>query len=804
MSRISILLFAQTPPPEHGQSRMVLHALRALEEDADGFDVHHVNARFSETIEDVGHGSAIKGIKVVGYLFQAACERLRFADPLLYYVPGPVKWSAVVRDWVALSVLRLLYPKVVLHWHAIGQGEWAHGSERLAIRGPAWLDRMARKISSAALDHPHASICVAETSNRDATATVSHAIFTVYNGIEDPCPDYESVIAPARRAAERRLRDASHPCFRILFLSHGTVEKGLLDAVEALKWLVQIAKPQWQFAITFAGGVSNPLKARFQRAVEELQNAWGDRLQVQLLGYVDGEDKRRCYADHDIFLAPSRWESFGLTVVEAMAYGMQIVAAASDGVKGVLPDDHSYLAPVNDPAALADRLHKCFCNLSEHTCEEERKLLRRRFLERYQIEHFARNLRSALADADRRSSPEAKATSKARMLPVAQEAAYAKRPSEEPKLNLQVYLADQNPGYDRSFGISRMSQSVIAAIHRHGGFNVEAVVSQTSQQAPTGVAKSLTLPWGTRRKSVRFITDHLHPMLQVHNGRPDVHYFPKGYLPLLSLLCRPSVVTIHDVIVQYDGDHYPKWRRRWEYGYWSKMLQHTLRSADRILTVSETSRQQILEFMLRHGIPSREIKVTYEPCAYEQLPQPVNPCKENYVLHLASVEPHKRTAHLIRWWREAESRIPELPPLHLIGSVPSEVLPLLSRSRKIVKRPFLDDAALQDAYRNAHALILPSEIEGFGLPALEAYYLGTPVCFVRGTSVEEILGVATSRGGFSLDDMDSLFSALDDVMRMDPEEVRQCGLKLRDAYACEKVAAKMAEVFREVAVGSHL
>ena len=137
--------------------------------------------------------------------------------------------------------------------------------------------------------------------------------------------------------------------------------------------------------------------------------------------------------------------------------------------------------------------------------------------------------------------------------------------------------------------------------------------------------------------------------------------------------------------------------------------------------------------------------------------------------------------------------------LHLIGSVPPRAAPLLASSRSIVEQPFLEDAALQAAYRGAIALILPSEIEGFGLPALEAYYLGTPVCFVKGTSVEEILGVATEKGGFSLDSSESLFSALDAVMQMTPEEIHSCGLKLRETYAAVNVAQKMMAAFRAMA-----
>jgi glycosyltransferase involved in cell wall biosynthesis len=284
-----------------------------------------------------------------------------------------------------------------------------------------------------------------------------------------------------------------------------------------------------------------------------------------------------------------------------------------------------------------------------------------------------------------------------------------------------------------------------------------------------------------------------------HDGQEaDVLYFPKGYLPYFSGTRTPSVVTIHDTIIQYDGDHYPEWRSAWAYRYWARMLKHTLREADRIMTVSQSAKRQIEAFMERHGIPAKEITVTYEPCFYESIPQPMGRTKENFVMHLASREPHKRTAHLIRWWLAAEARSEQLPTLHLIGSVPAEVMPLLANSKSIVRRPFLEEAALQDAYLKASALLLPSEIEGFGLPALEAYYLGTPVCFVEGTSVEEILSVATHKGGFNLQDPRSLFNALKEVMSMSPEEVRSCGHQLRQTYAADKIAQRMIEVFEGV------
>jgi len=424
-------------------------------------------------------------------------------------------------------------------------------------------------------------------------------------------------------------------------------------------------------------------------------------------------------------------------------------------------------------------------NISIHLNEGAgRKTLRGRVSERW--------VGQVRADSEKQQAasgkPQAKATSSTE----------SKIHNGNSTIAITAYLADQNPGHDRSFGISRMSHVVLEALQAGGQVSVQTIVSKTSQQAPVSVKAVRVLPWGTRGKWVRLMTDHFHPLLCRYHCAPDLHYFPKGYLPLLDGFCRPSVVTIHDTIIQYDADHYPQWRKAWEYFYWAMMLKHTLRNAGRIMTVSESSKQQIQGFMERHGIARKEIVVTYEPCLYERIAQPIEPPKSHYVMHLASCEPHKCTAHLVRWWHEQETNNANLPELHLIGSVPPEVLPFLASSQRILRRPFLEDAELQAAYLGARALILPSEIEGFGLPALEAYYLGTPVCFVRGTSVEEILGVATSKGGFCLADAASLFTALAEVVQMSSQEVRHCGLQLRATYAAERVAQKMLAVFLEV------
>jgi glycosyltransferase involved in cell wall biosynthesis len=498
---------------------------------------------------------------------------------------------------------------------------------------------------------------------------------------------------------------------------------------------------------------------------------------VEFSGQLTGDDKWQAYANSHVFFFPTHYasEATPIVIMEALGMGLPILTTAWAGIPAMLEGcKTAEVRPVRDPHAYAEAAELFHSRLPELNAQAvaSQEFYRSRFLPERFIDRVRQSFDAVNA---------------------------ASESFELSEICMQIYLADQNPGFDRSFGISRMTQMVMRALHHYCDVNILATTSKTSQRPELDNKEMIELPWGTRSKFMRFLTDHFHPLFGRGKKDIDVHFYPKGYLPFLSGMCRPSVVTVHDTIIQYDQDHYPKWRCRWEYAYWSLLLRHTLRKADRILTVSESSREQIRAFMARHKIPAREITVTYEPCAYENVAQPENPAKGDNVIHLASVEPHKRTAHLIRWWYEAEVNGKNLPSLHLIGSIPPEVLPILSKSKNIVKRPFLEDHALQEAYKSAKALILPSEIEGFGLPALEAYYLGTPVCFVKGTSVEEVLGVTTHRGGFSLESMDSMISALEDVISMTSDEVRTHGLKLRETYASEKVAARLMVIFQDLA-----
>lgn len=397
-----LVVFAHVPPPEHGQSRMVAELLAGMAEV--GQSPIHIDARFSDRLDGIGSVSAGKMVRLPCYLWQALRGRLFGGGRVLYYIPGPVKWSAVARDWVVLGVLRPFFPRLVLHWHAVGQGVWAWGHPGLRLPGPAVLDRLGRLASRLVLRHPDLSISVGEHSTADAEAIGSREAVVVPNGIDDPCPGYRREVLPWRREQGDVLQQDPGSPLRVLFLSHGTEQKGVLDALEAVGLLcdrLASAGSARPVRLTIAGSVSPAIDARFATARASVEAAARGRLEVGLPGYVTGPEKAGCWRDNHLLLFPSRWESFGLTVVEAMAWGLPVVAAASDGVRGVLGKDDPFLCPVGDVSSLASALVACEGRLSQGGMVAWSRRHRARFLRRFQLSRYQRLIRAALAGGRR-------------------------------------------------------------------------------------------------------------------------------------------------------------------------------------------------------------------------------------------------------------------------------------------------------------------------------------------------------------------------------------------------------------------
>ena len=77
---------------------------------------------------------------------------------------------------------------------------------------------------------------------------------------------------------------------------------------------------------------------------------------VQFLGEIPWGDVVRYYQALDLFVAPARWEGFGLTPLEAMACGVPVVATNVGAFESLLTAETGSLVPAGDALALTAAL----------------------------------------------------------------------------------------------------------------------------------------------------------------------------------------------------------------------------------------------------------------------------------------------------------------------------------------------------------------------------------------------------------------------------------------------------------------
>lgn len=148
--------------------------------------------------------------------------------------------------------------------------------------------------------------------------------------------------------AKARPRDPARP-HRVLFLGRFEARKGLDVLIDAWPRIVELSGATPPELVIAGGGELAPL-------AEAL--AARDPGRVSIVPSPSDDVARRLVAEADLMVAPAPWgESFGLVLIEAMAAGTAVVAAANPGYAGVLTGPgEAALVPPGDAGALARRV----------------------------------------------------------------------------------------------------------------------------------------------------------------------------------------------------------------------------------------------------------------------------------------------------------------------------------------------------------------------------------------------------------------------------------------------------------------
>lgn len=297
----------------------------------------------------------------------------------------------------------------------------------------------------------------------------------------------------------------------------------------------------------------------------------------------------------------------------------------------------------------------------------------------------------------------------------------------------------------------------------------------------------------------------------------DLLLFPTvySYVPVLSR--SKKVVMIHDVIAQT----YPRltlpnraaellWKAKVALGRWQ---------ADAIVTVSEYARRGIAE---QYKIPAERVFVVGEASdpIFRPLDQPLPTpplaglgigAEGRMVVYVGGFGPHKNLDTLVAVFGELAARR-EFADVRLImvgenqnetfhsslGALRGQVEQLGLASR-VLFTGYLADEDLVVLLNLATVLVLPSWMEGFGLPAIEAGACGCPVIATTASPIPELLG----DGGLYVDPArgNDLAVALTRVLESAPlrRQMREAGLAATGRLTWDAAARQMARILQAVA-----
>ncbi|MFN2399233.1 MAG: glycosyltransferase family 4 protein [Gemmatimonadaceae bacterium] len=332
------------------------------------------------------------------------------------------------------------------------------------------------------------------------------------------------------------------------------------------------------------------------------------------------------------------------------------------------------------------------------------------------------------------------------------------------------------------------------------------------------VPQSVSPTQAAAAQGYRSPRDMLRFSAAVQRERLDVFFFPSvyTYFPLIPGLA--AVVTVHDAIAErFPKLTLPSVRDRL---FWKVKVAMALFQARLVLTVSDFAARELNEVL---GVARKRIRVASEAPAAAYRPSDSEgeiaaaaarvglPAGARWFVYVGGFNPHKNVDVLVRAHAALVGKdSSKAPYLLLVGATNGDVffgdrLRIQSSIDSAQTSPFirwtgfLPDEELRHLLTGAVALVLPSESEGFGLPAVEAAACGTPVIATTASPLPELLaggGIFVRPG-----DEESLRDAMQSLVANAPLR-RELGRRARecaDRLSWSNGASAALDALREAA-----
>lgn len=242
----------------------------------------------------------------------------------------------------------------------------------------------------------------------------------------------------------------------------------------------------------------------------------------------------------------------------------------------------------------------------------------------------------------------------------------------------------------------------------------------------------------------------LMPPIDLLYGR-GTYIFPR--FVGMSLLFSKSVLTIYDLSYEL----FPQYSDGRNARFLSKHVRKWTGKTDKIITISESVRQELLSFYqladskVAVAYPATDPKLFYRRTTadIERVKQKYN-INGDYILALSNLEPRKNLGALVDAYCELPKKITDKYSLLLVGvdgwkteALFDHIITKVNEGYNIIRpSKYVSDEDKPAIISGSSMLVYPSHYEGFGMPPLEALACGVPVISANNSSLPEAVGQA--------------------------------------------------------------
>ncbi len=266
-------------------------------------------------------------------------------------------------------------------------------------------------------------------------------------------------------------------------------------------------------------------------------------------------------------------------------------------------------------------------------------------------------------------------------------------------------------------------------------------------------------------------------------------YFNPYFLKSIKRRQKPFVLTIHDMTFE----RYPQ-----DVLIYDRTIPHKKRliaEADHIIAVSENTKRDIVELL---GTDPSRISVVHH--GYRDIVRAAPQILDRYVLYVGERKGYKNFFPWLSAIRPIFNLDPNLKVVCTGSMFTTSELKLFKKWNIADRLVHIsaNDAQMASLYKYALCFVFPSHYEGFGIPILEAFANGCPVCLSNASCFPEVAGDAALF--FNPGDAQSMQDTLKELLVSNTlrDELRQKGLQRSKEFSLEKMVERTCDVYRKV------